>query len=134
MATSLLSAPPLSVYHVKVPDATTLDVLAQAAEAEEDEIRWLNPELFRGFTPPGEIYELRVPEGQGEIFTLNYAAIPQGERMTVVEHSVEHGETLSHISVKYGISVRDLRAANPKGTASLFRVGMRLTVPILINR
>ena len=127
-------APPFRYTAVKVPDATTLDVLAQAAEAEEDEIRWLNPELFRGFTPPGEIYELRVPEGQGEIFTLNYAAIPQGERMTVVEHSVEHGETLSHISVKYGISVRDLQAANPRARPRYLRVGMRLTVPILINR
>lgn len=127
-------APPFRYTHVNVPEATTLDVLAQAAESEEDEIRWLNPELFRGFTPPGEIYELRVPEGQGEIFTLNYAAIPEGERMTVVEHSVEQGETLSHIAVKYGISVRDLQAANPGVQPRYLRVGMRLTVPILLNR
>ena len=61
-------------------------------------------------------------------------AIPEGERMTVVEHSVEQGETLSHISVKYGISVRDLQAANPGVQPRYLRVGMRLTVPILLNR
>ena len=57
--------PSFRYTNVNVPEATTLDVLAQAAESEEDEIRWLNPELFRGFTPPGEIYELRGAEGQG---------------------------------------------------------------------
>ncbi len=54
--------------------------------------------------------------------------------MTVVEHSVEQGETLSHISVKYGIPVRDLQAANPGVRPRYLRVGMRLTVPILLNR
>lgn len=126
--------PPFRFTDVDVPEATTLDVLARVAETEESEIRRLNPELFRGFTPPGQVYKLRVPEGKEEIFTLNYAAIPEGERMTVVEHAVGQGETLSHISLKYGISVRDLQAANPGVRPRYLSVGMRLTVPILLNR
>ena len=126
--------PPFRFTDVDVPEATTLDVLARVAETEESEIRRLNPELFRGFTPPGQVYKLRVPEGKEEIFTLNYAAIPEGERMTVVEHAVGQGETLSHISLEYGISVRDLQAANPGVRPRYLSVGMRLTVPILLNR
>jgi membrane-bound lytic murein transglycosylase D len=126
--------PPFRFDVVTVPEATTFDVLAEAAETDEAEIRRLNPELFRGFTPPGASVELRVPEGRGSLFAANYALIPPGERMTVVEHSVLQGETLSHIAQRYGISVRDLQAANPDIRARFLRVGARLTVPIVLTR
>ena len=38
---------------VAVPAATTLDVVARAAESAETEIVRLNPEYVRGMTPPG---------------------------------------------------------------------------------
>ena len=126
--------PPFRYSTVQIPAATTLDVLARAAETDETEIRRLNPELYRGFTPPGREYSLRIPEGKAGVFAANYAAIPSGERMTVVEHSVETGETLSHIARRYGISVRDLQAANPDVRPRYLRVGVRLTVPILLTR
>ena len=126
--------PPFRYSAVYVPEATTLDVLAGAAETDEIEMRRLNPELFRGFTPPGRTYELRVPEGRAEVFEANYAAIPPGERMTVVEHAVQQGETLSHIARRYDVSIRDLQAANPDVRPRYLRVGARLTVPILLNR
>lgn len=126
--------PPFRYSAVHVPAATTFDVLARAAETEESEIRRLNPELYRGFTPPGRTYELRVPEGRADVFEANYAAIPPGERMTVVEHAVEQGETLSHIARRYGVSIRDLQAANPDIRPRYLSVGARLTVPILLNR
>ncbi|MGB1841565.1 MAG: transglycosylase SLT domain-containing protein [Longimicrobiales bacterium] len=126
--------PPFRYSPVRVPEATTFDVLARAAETDETEIRRLNPELYRGFTPPGRTYELRVPEGRADVFETNYAAIPPGERMTVVEHAVQQGETLSHIAHRYGVSIRDLQAANPDIRPRYLRVGARLTVPILLNR
>ena len=126
--------PPFRYASVEVPEATTFDVLARAAETDEDEIRRLNPELYRGFTPPGQTYRLRVPEGRSDTFARNYAAIPPGERMTVVEHAVQQGETLSHIARRYGVSIRDLQAANPEVRPRYLRVGARLTVPILLTR
>ena len=129
-----LPDPPFRYSMVEVPEATTFDVLARAAETDESEIRWLNPELYRGFTPPGRTYALRVPAGQGARFTTNYAAIPPDERMTVVEHAVEQGETLSHIARRYGISLGDLQAANPEVRPRYLRVGARLTVPLLLAR
>lgn len=119
---------------VQVPDATTIDVLASAAGVDEETMRALNPELFRGFTPPGRSWRLRVPEGHGTAFAENYAKIPQDRRMTVVEHAVEPGETLSHIARRYGVTVSELQAANPEVRPRYLRVGARLTVPILLGR
>jgi len=119
---------------VTVPDAATFDVLARAAGVAEAEIRWLNPELYRGFAPPGVSSVVRVPPGRGAAFAANFAEIPVDERMTVVEHDVTPGETLSHIARRYGVSVADLRAANPHVRPRYLRVGSRLTVPLLVGR
>ena len=125
---------PFRFDEVVVPDATTFDVLARAAEVEEQEIAWLNPELFRGFTPPGREVQVRVPAGQSHLFTANYAEIPPRERMTIVEHFVAQGETLSHIALRYGISLSDLQAANPDIRPRFLRVGARVTVPVALAR
>lgn len=116
---------------VSVPDATTLDVVAMAAEASEEEIKRLNPELVRGITPPGERFTLRVPPGHAETFAANYALIPEGDRVSFVEHTVVSGETLSHIAERYRIRVTDLEEANPGVRARYLRIGARLTVPIV---
>ena len=126
--------PPLTFDMVPVPEATTFDVLAGAAEVDEQEIRRLNPELFRGFTPPGSSYMLRVPAGRAERFSTNYAAIPESERMTIIEHAVASGETLSHIARRYGVSVSDLEAANPDIRPRYLRIGANVTVPITLAR
>jgi membrane-bound lytic murein transglycosylase D len=126
--------PPLRFDEVTVPEATTFDVLARAAEVDEEEMRRLNPELFRGFTPPGSSYTLRVPVGRAERFASNYASIPPSQRMTIVEHAVESGETLSHIARRYGVSLSDLEAANPDIRPRYLRIGANVTVPITLAR
>jgi membrane-bound lytic murein transglycosylase D len=119
---------------VTVPDASTLDVVALAAEAPQDEIERLNPEIVRGITPPGRITPLRVPLGSGAVFRENYERIPASDRVTFVEHRVASGETLSHIALRYRIPLRDLEAANPGVDARLLQIGQRLTVPIAPSR
>ena len=115
---------------VVVPDATTLDVVALAAEVPLAEIERLNPQFTRGMTPPGRQMGLRVPAGHGRTFERNYAEIPPAERVTFVEHRVEPGDTLSHIALRYGVLVADLTAANPGLRARFLRIGAMLTVPV----
>lgn len=129
-----VSDAPFAYDEVEVPDATTFEVIARAAGVEEAEIAHLNPELVRGFTPPGQSFQLRVPPGTGRAFDSNYAEIPAGERMTLIEHYVAEGETLSHIAVRYGVSLADLEASNPDVRPRFLRIGTRLTVPILLGR
>ncbi len=119
-----------SFDRVAVPDATTLDVVADAAGVDQREIERLNPEVVRGITPPGRKTYLRVPVGRGAIFTQNYAKIPPRRRVTFVEHRVRSGETLTHIARRYGIRLSDLEAANPGIRPRRLQIGQRLIVPI----
>lgn len=125
---------PLAYDVVTVPDATTLDVVAAAAGVTEEEIRELNPQLLRGVTPRGRATELRVPAGRGGAFEAAYALVPPDERVTVTEHVVADGETLSEIAEQYGIRTAELQAANPRVQARRMRVGTRLVVPLVPRR
>jgi membrane-bound lytic murein transglycosylase D len=131
-------APPESVPfvfdEVVVPDATTLDVVARAAGATQEEIERLNPELVRGITPPGRETILRVPLGSGWSFRDAYDRIPPEERVSYVEHRLVRGETLSHVALRYGVRMTDLRAANPGLDPRRLQIGTRLTVPIAPRR
>lgn len=131
---SVVRDPPFRFDEVTIPDGTTFDVIAEAAGVPDEAIRRLNPQLFRGFTPPGEEVVVRVPEGRGAAFVAEYALVPPDRRMTVVGHAVQPGETLSHIALRYGVSVADLRAANPDVRPRFLRVGATLTVPLLPGR
>jgi membrane-bound lytic murein transglycosylase D len=121
--------PPLEFETVTVPDATSFDVLADAAGVSEDDIRLLNPQYPRRVTPPGRAVELRVPVGRSEIFASNYAQVPPSERVTWSEHRVQRGETLGHIAQMYGTSVTAIRAANNNVNPRRLQIGQRLIIP-----
>lgn len=122
---------PLRFDVVTVPDATTLDVVASAAGVTENEIRELNPQLLRGVTPRGRVTELRVPEGSASRFNDAYVLIPPNERVTVTEHVVASGETLSEIAERYGIRTAALQDANPRVRPRTLQIGTRLVVPLV---
>lgn len=121
---------PLAFDAVRVPDQTTLDVIARAADVPHEEIVRLNAEFVRGITPPGRTSRLRIPEGRARTFALNFARIPAEERVTFIEHVVRAGETLSTIAVRYGVRSTDIEAANPSLRARSLPIGARLTVPV----
>ena len=74
-----------------------------------------------------------MPAGAGEAFQTAFAEVPPDRWMTVVEHTVQSGETLSHIAVRYGVSVSDIQEANPGIRARYLRLGAVLTVPIALG-
>jgi membrane-bound lytic murein transglycosylase D len=127
--TDVIPEPPLRFDEVEVPDATSLDVVARAAQVDQEVVEELNPQLLRGFTPAGVSTKLRLPEGVGTRFTEAYARIPPGERVTFLEHPVSSGETLTHIARMYGVTVADLRSANPTIQPRLMQIGQRVVVP-----
>ncbi len=123
------STTPLRFEKVTVPDATSVDVIAQAAESRQEAIEELNPQLVRGFTPPDRETIVRVPEGQGRVFEENYALIPPERRVSFLEHRVQSGETFSHIAVRYGVSLGLLQAANPGIEPRRLQIGQWVVVP-----
>ncbi|MCJ7627177.1 MAG: transglycosylase SLT domain-containing protein, partial [Longimicrobiales bacterium] len=114
---------------VVVPDAASLDVVARASQVDQGLLEELNPQLLKGLTPAGVPTRMRVPEGAGEAFAQAYARIPPEERVTFLEHSVTQGETLTHIALRYGVSVDDLQAMNPTVQPRRMRIGQRVVVP-----
>ncbi len=123
------TAEPLTYDVVQVPDATSLNVIADAAGVSVEEVKEMNPQILRGVTPPGERHSLRVPPGTSGMFAVNYARVAPGDRVTWVQHVVRRGDTLSEIGRRYGVSVSAIRAANKGVRARRLRIGQRLIIP-----
>ncbi|NNF26778.1 MAG: LysM peptidoglycan-binding domain-containing protein [Gemmatimonadetes bacterium] len=121
--------PPQRFEELEVDGAVSLDVLAAAAEADEETMEELNPHLVRGLTPAGSPTLVRVPAGRADRFNTRLAAVPPDRRVTFAEHRIASGETLSHVAVAYGVSVSELRAANPALEPRRIRVGTRVVIP-----
>lgn len=129
----LEAPPPGQAYRfdeVDVPDATSFDVIAEAAGVDEEVVRMLNPHILQGLTPRGQPTTIRLPPGTASRFAEAYALIPPEERVTVTEHIVASGETLGGIAALHGIRLRDLQAANPGVDPRRMRIGSRLVVPL----
>lgn len=122
-------AEPLRYDVVTVPEATSMDVLAEAAGVSEDRIRELNPEFRRNVTPPGREVQVKVPPGTASRFRTQYAQIPSEERVTWLTHRVTRGQTLSEIAGRYGTSVQAIVAANDGLSPRRLQIGQRLVVP-----
>jgi membrane-bound lytic murein transglycosylase D len=121
--------PALEFDVVEVPDATSFDVLAEAAGTTEDEIRRLNPQYPRRVTPPDVGAEVRIPKGRSATFVTAYAEVPPSERVTWLEHVVTRGQTLSHIGERYGVSVTAIRATNNNVNPKRLQIGQKLIIP-----
>jgi membrane-bound lytic murein transglycosylase D len=121
---------PIAYDEVMVPDATSMDVIARAAGASEEEIMELNPQYLRGFTPVGSARIVRVPVGRGAAFERAFALIPPEERISFVEHVVARGETFSHVAARYGVPLREIVDTNRNIDPRRLQIGMTLVVKV----
>jgi membrane-bound lytic murein transglycosylase D len=129
--TDLALEPVLEYDEVTVPDATSLDVVAQAAGVPEEDIRVLNPHLPLRIVPANIEAVLRLPAGTESRFERNYSAIPTEQRLTIVEHTISAGETLGHIAELYGVRLSELIATNPGLRPRYLQIGQKVVVPRL---
>ncbi len=120
---------PMRFQEAEVPDATSLDVVAEAAGVTLADVQALNPHVLRGVTPPGRAFPVRVPPGTRETFLARYAEVPPSERVTWLTHVVRRGETLGRIAARYGVSVPSIQAANRGVHPRRLRIGQPLVIP-----
>jgi membrane-bound lytic murein transglycosylase D len=121
---------PLVFDEITVPDATGLDVIARLADTTTAALLELNPQYYRGVTPPRRSAIVRVPRGSGTEVAQSYLELPASERVNFLEHVVRRGETLSEIAESYRVGVSLLLAANPGVKARALRIGAGLKVPV----
>ncbi len=133
---------PIDIQLVEVDGPTALSAIARAAEVPLEEIKFLNPQLRRGLTPPDKKpYKVAIPGSRTELFAANFPKIKAEEEALwaqkarsmgggyLVRHKVRRGESLGLIAKKYGSTVRRIQSANKMGRSTLIRVGKTLLVP-----
>ena len=123
--------PQITYGKVNIPVATDLRVIAKACECSFDDIKELNPQLLKWFTPPtGSEYEIKVPKEKVEVFQANFATIPPQERLNFLTHKVKKGETLSLIAKKYNTSMESILYLNKLKSTRNVRAGTEIIVPV----
>lgn len=126
--------PPLDYDAIEVGRWTALEAVAVAGSLDIEELRGLNRELLKPFTPPdATAYELRVPAGKGALVAENLSRVQAIVSTGYKTHLVRKGETLTAICSKYGLSKKVLLKANDLRSAKL-EAGQRLQVPFRVTK
>jgi membrane-bound lytic murein transglycosylase D len=118
------------VEHEKavVDGQADLEAVAKCAGVSTELVEELNPELIKGATPGGA-YQIKLPKGTARKFETAFAALSPSERLMTVRHTVRRGESIGRIARRYGVSVREILAANDLRSASSVKRGMSLVIP-----
>jgi len=114
---------------IDIPGQINLEVAAELAGMEVEELQQLNPGYQRWATHPDGPHQLAIPQEKFASFEQNLERLPPSERMKWVRHKIRPGETLSHIARRYDTTVPVLRASN-KLRSNTIRAGGHLLVPV----
>jgi membrane-bound lytic murein transglycosylase D len=116
---------------VKVNKCLDLKIVAKELGCSLQDLKDLNPELLRNFTPPDvKEYTLRVPLGSRERFLAAYDNIPSSRETSLVQHTIKKGETISTIARSYGVSQNAILQANNLSNHAKIYTGKTLLVPV----
>jgi membrane-bound lytic murein transglycosylase D len=122
---------PLQYEKVKVPELTSLSLVANACETSFEEIKDLNPELRRGVTPPNETdYEIKIPFRKKDLFLVTFEILRPFEKFEFKTHVVKKGETLRGIAKLYRVDLDPLLEINHLTKSSVISKGTILSIPI----
>jgi membrane-bound lytic murein transglycosylase D len=130
--TNVEPEPPLRYDTLHVEGRTRLTAVAQAGELALADLTALNTHLVRGAAPPGLSYPVRVPAGAASSdIAVQLAAMSVDERLLPeyreIYAVVRSGDSWWRIANNHGVTVRDLRARNPR-VGDTIHPGMRLLV------
>jgi membrane-bound lytic murein transglycosylase D len=128
------SLPPLVFDTVRVPGATPLFAVANAAGSTTAAVHELNLHLLRGMTPPGDSMWVRVPPGASDGFDERFSALESGERTAFRNHTTKRGESMASIARANGLTAKQLGWYNPKAVrlkSGNLAAGQTIFVPAL---
>jgi membrane-bound lytic murein transglycosylase D len=114
---------------VDVAYQVDLDRIADLAEIPRKELRALNPEYRRWATAPDGPRELLVPAADKERFEQLLAELPPSQRLRLVRHRVEGGDTLYALARRHRIPLEMLRSVN-RIRGSRIVIGQDLLIPL----
>jgi peptidoglycan lytic transglycosylase D len=120
---------PVPADVVKPGRPIDLRLVAETIDVDVETLRSLNPSLLRFATPDDPDFELRLPQGTGEKFSTEIAAIPPEKWISWRRHRVENGETLASIAKKYHVTAAAIAGANNLERSAALDAGEKLIIP-----
>ncbi|MCK4403966.1 MAG: LysM peptidoglycan-binding domain-containing protein [candidate division Zixibacteria bacterium] len=121
---------PIQFDVVKVNQPVDLKKVAKSLGASFAVLKELNPELRRGVTPPNYSgYKLRIPAGTKKLFAQKFKGYDAKSSGLFVEHKVKKGQTLSHLSHRYGVPIYAIMELNGLTNRHRLSIGQRLIIP-----
>ncbi len=121
---------PIQFDEVIVNQPVDLKKVAKSLGASFAVLKQLNPELRRGITPPNYSgYQLRIPTGTKELFAQKFRGYDAKTSGLFVEHQVRKGQTLSHLSHRYGVPISAIMELNGLTNKHRLSIGQRLIIP-----
>ena len=121
---------PIEFDLVKVNQPMDLTKVAKSLGTSLAVLKELNPELRRGVTPPNYPgYPLRIPAGSKELFGRSFQGYDAKSSGLFVEHKVKKGQTLSHLSHRYGVPISAIMDLNGLTNRHRLSIGQRLIIP-----
>ena len=119
---------------VEIDRCLDLRVVAKEIGCEEADLKELNPELLRRYTPPNkDKHVLKIPKGMTEKFLAAYDDMPSPKETSWVRHKIRNGETVSTIAARYGVSQYAIFAANNLSQRSKIYAGKDIIVPVPLD-
>ncbi len=116
---------------VSIPEATDIKVIARAADISVKELKRLNPELIRWFTPPNYSgYEIKLPPDRVDTFRENFSKIAPKDRLRFYRHRVKRGDTLWAIARKYRTRMSLILYLNDLTNPRYIRPGRLIVIPV----
>lgn len=125
---------PLEWETITVTAAVDLKTVASAcgSAVSEEDLRALNPSLYRGVTPPGREWELRVPVGARGGCAVGLSRLPVEARTTFRLHRVARGQSIEAIAARYFTTPRAILDYN-RITPSQLSIYDAIIVPIPLS-
>jgi len=116
---------------VDIPHATDIKIIAGAAGISVKELKKLNPELIRWFTPPDySAYQIKLPPERVESFKENFSKIAPKDRLRFYKHRVKRGDTLWAIARKYRTRISLILYLNDLSNPRYIRPGKLIIIPV----
>lgn len=129
--TDIVYESPLAWETVEVPSGVDLRAIGDIVGADTETMQLLNPELRRGITPPdAEGYKVRIPVGTSAALIAKKDDLKSRKHGFFVTHKLARGETLSHVSRRYGVDIRTIMDLNNIANAKRLRAGQVLQIPV----
>ena len=125
---------PPAVDEVKIDYPVDLRLVAECTDTPLATLQDLNPSLLRMTTPKEGEFTLNLPAGTADKFEKAIAAIPQDMRVWWRYHTVEPGETLSHIAARYHTTSAAIAQVNSLDANGELPSDAKLIIPVTPGR